>query len=245
MQTPDGKQGSFLDWAIAQRTVRNEVLEKISVLVDLRQVERRLEATYSELERPAHRAALMLRVMLLLHLYGLSNPQAQEQLGDRLSFQKFVGLRTDEPVPDETAICRFRQRMIAAQLHEKLLESLNQQLAAAGYLVKRTILVDATLVESSRTRPDREAARAGTAPDGDARYAKKHGKSSYGYKTHVSTDSDAQLICRAQITRANVDDSQVFDEPIDGLRGPFTPTKSTTTARTDSGSPSTAWPTAF
>ena len=173
MQSSDDKQGSFLDWAIAQRTVRSEILEKINVLVDLGEAERCLEATYSALGRPAHRAAVMLRVMLLQHLYGLSHPQAQEQLGDRLSFQKFVGLRSDEPVPDETAICRFRQRMIEAQLHERLLELLNQQLAAAGYLVKRTTLVDATRVESSRTRPNHQVALEGKAPDTDAHYTRK------------------------------------------------------------------------
>jgi len=216
MQTSEDKQGSFLDWAIAQRTVRNEVLEKINVLVDLQQAEQCLEATYSTLGRPAHRAAVMLRVMLLQHLYGLSDPQAQEQLGDRLSFQKFVGLRSDEPVPDETAICRFRQRMIEARLHERLLELLNTQLAAAGYLVNRTTLVDATLVESSRTRPDHQVALAGQAPDTDARYTRKGHQRYYGYKAHVSADGDNQLVCRAKITPANVDDSLVFDELIDG-----------------------------
>jgi IS5 family transposase len=216
MQQREDKQASFGDWALAQRTRPNDVLEKIDALVDLSEAERRLEATYSELGRPGHRAAVLLRVMLLQHLYGLSDPQAEAQLGDRLSFQKFVGLRAGETVPDETAICRFRQRMIAAGLHEGLLELLNEQLAAAGYLVKRTILVDATLVESSRTRPDQQKAREGRAPDGDARYAKKHGQSYYGYKAHISADGDNQLVCRAVLTRANVDDSQVFAEMIEG-----------------------------
>jgi len=216
MQTPEDKQVSFGDWALAQRTRPNEVLEKIDALVDLAEAERRLEATYSELGRPGHRAAVLLRVMLLQHLYGLSDPQAEVQLGDRLSFQKFVGLRAGEAVPDETAICRFRQRMIAAGLHERLLELLNEQLAAAGYLVKRTMLVDATLVESSRTRPDHQVALAGKAPDTDARYTRKGNLRYYGYKAHVSTDGDNQLVCRAKITPANVDDSLVFDELIDG-----------------------------
>jgi len=218
MQQSGDEQISFEDWALAQRTRRNEVLEKIAALVDFSEAERRLEATYSELGRPGHRAAVLLRVMLLQHLYGLSDPQAETQLGDRLSFQKFVGLRSDEGVPDETTICRFRQRMIAANLQEELLQMLNDQLAAAGYLVKRTMLVDATLVESSRTRPDREAARSGTAPDADARYAKKHGKSYYGYKAHISADGDNQLVCRALITPANVDDSQVLAPLITGAR---------------------------
>ena len=87
MQQPGDKQVGFEDWALAQRTRPNEVLEKIAALVDFSQAERRLEATYSELGRPGHRAAVLLRVMLLQHLYGLSDPQAEAQLGDRLSFQ--------------------------------------------------------------------------------------------------------------------------------------------------------------
>src|SRR5450631_857338 len=216
MQTPEDKQVSFEDWALAQRTRPNEVLETIAALVDFSEAERRLEATYSELGRPGHRAAVLLRVMLLQHLYGLSDPQAEAQLGDRLSFQKFAGLRAGEAVPDETTICRFRQRMIEAQLHERLLELLNAQLAAAGYLVRRTLLVNATLVESSRTRPDHQVALQGQAPDTDARYTRKGHQRYYGYKAHVSADGDNQLVCRAKITPANVDDSKVFGELIDG-----------------------------
>jgi IS5 family transposase len=107
--------------------------------------------------------------------------------------------------------------MIAAGLHERLLELLNAQLAAAGYLVKRTMLVDATLVESSRTRPDKAAIEEGRAPDGDARYAKKNGQSYYNsYKAHISADGDNQLVCRALITAANVDDSRVFAPLLEG-----------------------------
>jgi IS5 family transposase len=157
----------------------------------------------------------MLRIMILQHLYGLSDPQAEDQLRDRLSFQKFVGLQTDEEVPDETSICRFRLRLIECKLHENLLELLNRQLAAAGYLVKRTTLVDATLVESSRQRPTRESAAAGDAPDKDARYTRKNGKSYYGYKAHMSVDGDNQLICRALATGAAVHDGKLLPELVD------------------------------
>jgi len=160
-QPPEEKQVTFLDWALAQRTVGNQVLEKINALVDLSEAGQALEATSSQLGRPAHRAALLLRLMLLQHLYGLSDRQAEAQRADRYSFQKFVGLSADEAVPDETVIGRFRQRMNACRLQDRLLAMLSTQLAAAGYLVRRTTLVDATLIESSRKRPDHEAARAG------------------------------------------------------------------------------------
>jgi hypothetical protein len=70
MQQPKEEQVSFGDWALAQRTRPNEVLEKIEALVDFSEAERRLEATYSELGRPGHRAPVLLRVMLLQHLTG-------------------------------------------------------------------------------------------------------------------------------------------------------------------------------
>src|SRR5712671_688708 len=187
MQPKREKQPTFFDLAVEQRGASNRVLETITRLVDLSKAEQRLASTYSHGGRLACRVGVLLRVMLLQHLYGLSDPQAEEQLKDRLSFQKFVQLDAHEAVPDETTICRFRQRLIECNLHEELLGLLNTQLEARGYLVKRVTLVDATLVESSRKRPDAQAAREGTAPDAEASYTRKYNKSYYGYKAHISS----------------------------------------------------------
>ena len=75
---------------------------------------------------------------------------------------------------------------------------LNTQLEARGYIVKRVTLVDATLVESSRKRPDAQAAREGRAPDADASYTRKYKQSFYGYKAHVSSDGEHQLDSRGR-----------------------------------------------
>ena len=215
MQREAADQTTFLDWVVAGRASHNRVLEAINRMVSFEEAERTLEATYSTTGRPGHRASVMLRIVILQHLYGLSDPQAEEQLRDRLSFQKFVGLDAQEAVPDETAICRFRQRLLDCHLEQRLLGMLNEQLAAAGYLVKRTTLVDATLIESSRKRPTREKASEGQAPDADARYAMKNGTSFYGYKAHVSVDGRHHLISAAKMTSANVADCQVFADLID------------------------------
>jgi IS5 family transposase len=142
----------------------------------------------------------------------LSDPQAEEQLKDRLSFQKFVQLDAHETVPDETTICRFRQRLIECGLHAELLGLLNTQLEARGYIIKRVTLVDATLVESSRKRPDAQAAREGRAPDADASYTRKYNQSFYGYKAHVSSDGAHQLIRAAVISTASQYDGEVLAE---------------------------------
>jgi IS5 family transposase len=211
MQLKRNNQPSFFDLAIEQRGAANRVLETISKVVDFTEAEERLAATYGPGGRPACRVGVLLRVMILQHLYGLSDPQAEEQLKDRLSFQKFVQLGAHETVPDETTICRFRQRLIECKLHEQLLELLNQQLEARGYIVKRTTMVDATLVESSRKRPEVKAVAEGRAPDADATYTRNHRRSFYGYKAHVSSDGEHQLIRTALITTASAQESHYLE----------------------------------
>jgi IS5 family transposase len=211
MQPTRENQPTFFDLAVQQRGGANRTLETIAREVDFSVAEQRVAATYSTGGRPACRVGVLLRVMILQHLYGLSDPQAEEQLKDRLSFQKFVGLDTHESVPDESTICRFRQRLIDCGLHEQLLDLLNSQLEACGYIVKRTTLVDATLLESSRKRPDVQAAANGTAPDPDASYTRKYNQSFYGYKAHVSSDGEHHLIRAAVISTAKVQDAHVFE----------------------------------
>jgi transposase, IS5 family len=212
MQPKRANQPTFFDLAVQHRGGSNRVLETISREVDFSQAEERVAQTYSQGGRPACRVGVLLRVMILQHLYSLSDPQAEEQIQDRLSFQKFVQLDAHETVPDETTICRFRQRLIECGLHEQLLTLLNAQLEARGYIVKRTTLVDATLVESSRKRPAVESAAQGTAPDAQASYTRKGGRSYYGYKAHVCSDGEHQLIQSVLISTAKVYDGLVFEQ---------------------------------
>lgn len=207
MQMPRKSQSTFFDMAIQQRGGSNLVLETIAREVDFGEVETRVAATYGTGGRPASRVGVLVRIMILQHLYNLSDPQAEQQILDRLSFQKFVQLDAQETVPDETTICRFRQRLIECDLHKELLAILNGQLEARGYIVKRTTLVDATLLESSRKHPNAGVARAGQAPDGDARYTRKYHKTYYGYKAHVVSDAQHQLVRHAVISAANANEA--------------------------------------
>jgi IS5 family transposase len=212
MQPKRSEQPTFFDLAMQQRGASNPVLDTIAREVDFTEAEARVAATYSQSGRPATRVGVLLRVMILQHLYGLSDPQAEIQINDRLSFQKFLQLDTHEAVPDETTICRFRQRLIECGLHEQLLALLNTQLEARGFIIKRTTLVDATLVESSRKRPDAQVAASGAAPDADASYTRKGGHTFYGYKAHVASDGAHQLIRAAVLSTAKTYDGEVLPQ---------------------------------
>src|ERR1041385_2131642 len=210
MQSKREPQTTFFDLAVQQRGSVNQVLETIAREVDFGPAEERVATTYSQGGRPACRVGVLVRIMILQHLYGLSDPQAEAQIQDRLSFQKFVQLDAQEAVPDETTICRFRQRLMAAGLETELLDLFNRQLEARGYIVKRTTLVDATLIESSRKRPGVAAVADGSAPDAQASYTRKHARSYYGFKAHISSDGEHQLIRRAVISTAKISDDRVF-----------------------------------
>jgi transposase, IS5 family len=161
--------------------------------------------------RPPYDALLMLKALLLQQWYGLSDEAAEEALNDRMSFRRFCGLALEEASPDHTTICRFRERLREADLVERLFAEFERQLEAAGLILKRGTMVDATVVEAARTRPAR--GKEGEAGDKDAAFARRKGRpgSTYGYKAHVAVDQGSLLIRAASLTPANVNETSVAD----------------------------------
>lgn len=168
--------------------------------------------------RPPYEPLVMFKALLLANLYDLSDAELEQQLNDRISFRRFVGLPLDAVMPDHTTLCRFRNRLVEAGLLEKLFAEFNRQLENNGLILKRGTLIDATLIEcaSARPRDDNDDDDQSSGGDPDARFAKREGKpgSVYGYKAHVATDQDSQLIRKAEMTAANVNDTVVADRLI-------------------------------
>jgi transposase, IS5 family len=164
--------------------------------------------------RPGYPALVMLKSVLLASLYGLSERELEEALDDRLSFRRFVGLGLEEKVPDHTALNRFRNRLVAEGLLEKLFAELDRQLQKAGVIVRRGTMLDATLIEAASAPPrgDRPS------QDPDAGFAKRSGKpgSTFGYKAHVGVDEGSGIIRRVITTPANVNDTTPADALILG-----------------------------
>ncbi len=165
--------------------------------------------------RPGYRPLAMFKALLLQSLYGLSDPELEEALGDRLSFRRFVGLGLEDEVPDHTTICRFRNRLSEAGLLERLFAELDRQLEAAGVILRRGTMLDATLIETGAARPPKGEDQP---LDPDAGFAKRSGKpgSTYGYKAHVGVDQGSGLIRSVITTAANVNDTVPADQLIRG-----------------------------
>src|SRR2546430_10239902 len=105
-------QLSFADSSVAAAAGGNEVLERISGLLDWRRIERLLsELRGGRMGAPAYPSLLMFKALLLQRWYALSDPAMEEALKDRLSFRRFVGLPLSEAIPDHATLWRFREAL--------------------------------------------------------------------------------------------------------------------------------------
>jgi IS5 family transposase len=64
----------------------------------------------------------MLKCLLLAKWFGLSDPQLEECLQDRLSFRRFAGLTLHDATPDETTLVRVRGRLREANLDRRIFD---------------------------------------------------------------------------------------------------------------------------
>jgi IS5 family transposase len=129
--------------------------------------------------------AMMLKILFVQKCNGMSDPQTEEMLRDRISFRRFVGLSFDDKTPDHSTIWLFRQRLEkaghGATLFDQTLEILREQ----GMIIETGTLIDATIIEAplGQTRKD------GTkTADPCASKTAKGGRAYHGYRAHISTD---------------------------------------------------------
>ncbi|WP_408902480.1 IS5 family transposase [Teichococcus vastitatis] len=113
-----------------------------------------------------------------------------DQLRDRLSFMRFVGLALHQTVPDAKTIWLYREQLKQAGAIEGLFRRFDKVLADQGYLAMGGQIIDATLIAAPRqklTLEEKATIREGGTPadwsrhkraqkDRDARWTLKRGR---------------------------------------------------------------------
>ena len=97
----------------------------------------------------------------------LSDEQIEYQAWDRATFTRFVGLGSEDGIPDGTTLWLFREKLARAGLIEKLFDRFDQHLNAKGYLARGGQIVDASIVpvpKQRNTREENEAVKRGETP---------------------------------------------------------------------------------
>lgn len=185
----------------------NTFLAGVDALIDWKRIEQQLEGIYSSSKgRPSYPLLTLFKAMLLQQWYSLSDPRAEELIGDSISFRRFVGLSLSDSVPDHSTLSRFRAQL--GGRYERLLEAFNTQLDERGLIVKRGTLIDASFVQSSsrKSQVDPEAGSYGGQKEGDTS----------GYKMHAAVDQSSCLVRKVIVTPANINDTTPADQLILG-----------------------------
>jgi len=226
-------QTSFfdLDNRFSQLSNTGDPLDRLKKVIDFELFRSTLElvdvkARKSNAGRKPNDRVLMFKMLILQHMYKLSDDALEYQVVDRLSFMRFLGLSLSGQVPDAKTVWLFRDELTNADLIKPLFARFEQALTAQGVQLNSGQIVDATFVEVPRQRNKREEneqIKAGNKPtdwkakksaqkDTDARWTKKNNERYYGYKDHINIDAATKLITEYAVTDASVHDSQLLIE---------------------------------
>ena len=106
------------------------------------------EALYARRGRPSIAPERLLRALLLQALYSIrSETQLMEQLDYNLLYRWFVGLNASDEVWDVTVFTKNRERLMAGEVSQRLLEAVLRQAAEHELLSEEHFTVDGTLIQ--------------------------------------------------------------------------------------------------
>jgi IS5 family transposase len=207
-----------------------QMMMRIDKVVKWRDVEALLLEHYetgtSKEGADAYPALMLLKALLLQKWFRIpSDPELENQINDRISFKKFLGLPLDRPSPDHSTFSRFRSR-----LSEEAMRELNslvlQEFAKRGLSINEGIGVDARLVKSAsrpmskdglmelkeeRDTPEGRVDKNGNtlkfSRDEESDWTVKNERPHYGLKEHASVDVKSGFVLAVTMTPASVHDT--------------------------------------
>jgi len=229
-----GEALSFADLAVSKSLEHNrsvKLMDRINKAVSWRNIEALLQEHY-EIGRTtegadAYPPLMLLKCMLLQKWFRIqSDPELENQINDRISFKKFLGLPLDTPSPDHSTFSRFRSRLTKEamiQLNNVVL----QEFTKRGLSINEGMAVDARLVKSAskplsndgirkekekRDRPEGKLDKDGNvlkfSRDLESDWTVKNDVPHYGLKEHASVDVENGFILATTLTPASDHDSK-------------------------------------
>jgi len=223
----------FADLALASSLKHNrslKLMEKLDKSIEWSRIEAILLSHYtigtSGEGADAYPPMLLFKCMLLQKWFRInSDPELENQINDRLSFKKFLGLSFAKPSPDHSTFSRFRSRL-SKNAMDQINSEILRQFESKGLTINEGIAVDARLVKSA-SRPVsnkklRELKEKSNSPEGkldkngkpkkfsrdlDSDWVVQKDIPHYGLKEHAAVDTNHGFILATTITPSSVNDT--------------------------------------
>ena len=223
----------FADLALASSMKHNRSLknmEKLDNAIDWSRINNILMSHYtigtSSEGADAYPPLLLYKCLLLQKWFHIdSDPELENQINDRLSFKKFLGLSFSKASPDHSTFSRFRARL-SKEAMDQINSEILRQFQAQGLTINEGIAVDARLVKSAnrpisndeikkqrdkRNTPEGKLDKNGKplkfCRDLDSDWTVKNDTPHYGLKEHTSVDTNHGFVLATTITPASVHDT--------------------------------------
>jgi transposase len=187
---------------LERRIPADHPVRHVRVLVDraLERMASDFAGMYARVGRPSIAPEKLLRALLLQVLYSVrSERQLIEQLDYNLLFRWFVGLEMDEPVWDVTVFTKNRERLIKAELSQRLLSAVVAEAGQQQLLSEEHFSVDGTQIKAwaaARSFVGKSDPPAPGAGSGDG------GRLLLRDKVESTTDLQARLYRKAKADRS-------------------------------------------
>lgn len=188
-------------------------LENMDKAILWNEIESPIKAKYYENAgrgRPKIELKTMLKVHFIQKWFGLSDPQTEEQIYDRISFRKFLNIEFGMEIPDETSICKFRKFLNENNYAEKLEEIVLKILEKHSLIVKEGKIVDATIIQASGSTKNKAKER-----DKEMGSTMKNNNYYFGLKHHIATCIKG-FVLKVITTKASKSDVSQLELLLDG-----------------------------
>lgn len=207
-------QASFLSIAHTKQLRREKFLNEMDRIIPWDGLLAVIEPHYPHKETGRKRKELkmMLKIYFLQQWFDLSDPEAEQEIYDRNSFQKFLTIDLlSDTVPDETTILNFRHLLEEHKLQEEFLKVVNTILEEKGFLLKKGTIADATLIAAPSSTKNKDKKR-----DPEMHQTKKGNQWYFGMKGHIGVDVDSGVVHSVEGTAANVHDRNKLSDLLHG-----------------------------
>jgi IS5 family transposase len=188
------KQQTFASVAWTQKgkvTRRERFLAEMDAVIPWAELLRLIEPHYPKAGNGRQPLGLekMLRIYFVQQWFNLSDPQAEDALYDSESIRRFVRIELSEDVvPDETTILRFRHLLEKHALTQKIFDLVKELLRAKRLLLKSGTIVDATIIAAPSSTKNASKTR-----DPEMKQTRKGNQWYFGMKVHIGTDAKGRV----------------------------------------------------
>jgi len=227
-----GKSSFYGNYLYEQVVPQDHFLRKLGQIIPWERFTRKLIELYKGgglYGRPPFDPALVLKMELIAYFYQLSERQVENYVNENLPAKYFVGLAIDQKAPDHSTLTKFKERLLRNHkltVFEEMLSEIIQIAIESGVQFGSIQIVDSVhSVANVNAGKDQSRQKKGKEPhDPDARWGikqslkvkDKEGKTSkqpkyfYGYKAHVSMNSENGLITSLLATSGEENDGKYF-----------------------------------